>query len=68
MGLNESLFQISGQFLLMDPIPPISKVFSLVLQYEKQREVGDAIHPSTQVAFAVKNVNGSNNSHEKPKP
>lgn len=35
MGLDESYSQTRGQILLMDPIPNINKVFSLVLQ-EKQ--------------------------------
>ena len=39
MGLNETYTAIRGQILLMDPIPPLSKVFSLVLQDEKQRKV-----------------------------
>ena len=53
MGLNESYTQIRGQILLMDPIPPINKVFSLVLQEEQQREVSSSSAP-TQVAFAIK--------------
>ena len=32
--------QCGGQILLMDPIPSLSKVFSLLLQDEKQRKVG----------------------------
>ena len=39
MGLNETYTTIRGQILLMDPIPPLSKVFSLLLQDEKQRKV-----------------------------
>ena len=30
MGLNEIFSQVRGQILLMDPIPPINKVFALV--------------------------------------
>jgi hypothetical protein len=39
MGLNESFSRIRGQILLIDPMPSINKVFSLVLQEERQREV-----------------------------
>jgi hypothetical protein len=39
MGLNESFSQVRGQILLMDPLPSINKVFSLVIQEERQREV-----------------------------
>lgn len=37
MRLNESLDQVRGQILLMEPLPPINKVFSLVQNDEKQR-------------------------------
>ena len=40
MGLNEIDAAIKGKILLMDPVPPLSKVFSLLLQDEKQRKVG----------------------------
>ena len=35
MGLNDTYVAVQGQILLMDPIPPLSKVFSLILQDEK---------------------------------
>ena len=40
MGLNETYAVVKGQILLMEPMPPLSKVFSLLLQDEKQRKVG----------------------------
>ncbi|XP_075499381.1 uncharacterized protein LOC142537771 [Primulina tabacum] len=39
MGLNESYTQIRAQILMMDPIPVISKIFSLVVQEERQRSI-----------------------------
>jgi hypothetical protein len=39
MGLNDSFSHIRGQILLIDPMPPINKVFSLVLQEKLQRDV-----------------------------
>jgi hypothetical protein len=39
MRLNESFAHIRGQILLMDPLPPINKVFSLVVQEESQRQI-----------------------------
>jgi hypothetical protein len=39
MGLNDSFFVISAQILLMDYLPSINKVFSLIIQEEKQREI-----------------------------
>lgn len=40
MGLNETLSQTRGQILLMDLIPPIDLVFSLILQEEHQQLIG----------------------------
>ena len=34
MGLNDSYAQTRGQILMMEPLPPLSKVFSLVIQEE----------------------------------
>jgi hypothetical protein len=39
MGLNESFASIRGQILLMEPLPSVNKVFSLVTQEEKQQEI-----------------------------
>ncbi|PNX97245.1 hypothetical protein L195_g020471, partial [Trifolium pratense] len=35
-GLNEQLDPVSAQILLMNPLPTINKIFSLVIQYERQ--------------------------------
>ena len=35
-GLNDSFSQVRGQILLMDPLPHIEKVFSLISQEERQ--------------------------------
>src|ERR1044072_7875547 len=37
MGLNDTYNQVKSQILLMSPLPPMNRVFSLVLQEEKQR-------------------------------
>ena len=42
IGLNETYAAVRGQILIMDTMPPLSKVFSLILQDEKQRKVGAA--------------------------
>lgn len=61
MGLNESFSQIRGQILLQDPIPSINKVFSLIVQEEKQREIGSSSSMGTDqsAAFAVQNSSQS---------
>ncbi|XP_041025357.1 uncharacterized protein LOC121265750 [Juglans microcarpa x Juglans regia] len=48
MGLNDSYSHIRGQILLIEPLPPINKVFSLVLQEEQQRDIGLVLVPDTQ--------------------
>lgn len=65
MGLNETYTTVKGQILLMDPIPSLGKVFSFLLQDEKQRKVGkkNTIESS---ALAVK-TNGSSKSFNKAK-
>lgn len=37
IGLNDSFAGVRAQILLMDPIAPINKVFSLIVQEEHQR-------------------------------
>jgi hypothetical protein len=50
MGLNESFAAVRGQILLMDPMPPINKVFSLIRQEERQRSIG-SLHASLSTPF-----------------
>ena len=42
MGLNESYLQIRAQILLIDPLPPINRVFSLIIHEERQRSIGSS--------------------------
>uniref|UniRef100_A0A2N9GKR9 Integrase catalytic domain-containing protein n=1 Tax=Fagus sylvatica TaxID=28930 RepID=A0A2N9GKR9_FAGSY len=50
MGLNESFAAVRGQILLMDPMPPINKVFSLIRQKERHRSIG-SLHASLSTPF-----------------
>ncbi|KAL5582411.1 hypothetical protein UlMin_014853 [Ulmus minor] len=36
MGLNDSYAQLHAQILMVEPLPPLNKVFSLVVQEERQ--------------------------------
>lgn len=45
MGLNDSYSSVRAQILLMNPIPAITKVFSLIIQEERQRIAGNSISP-----------------------
>ncbi|KAA8536893.1 hypothetical protein F0562_029371 [Nyssa sinensis] len=68
MGLHDSFSQIRGQLLLMDPLPPINKVFAIISQEEHQRKVGTNLSSSSDstntMAFAVKS-NDSKRSGDK---
>lgn len=39
VALNENFSHVSGPILLMDPLPSINKVFSFVIQEERQKEI-----------------------------
>ncbi|XP_031280100.1 uncharacterized protein LOC116138529 [Pistacia vera] len=55
MGLDDYFSQVRGQLLLMDPMPPINRVFSLIVQEEQQRRTNPSSDNSTgTMAFAVK--------------
>lgn len=61
MGLNDSFAHIRGQLLLMDPMPNMNHVFSLVLQEESQRAVYLHADPNGDAAFAVRNQHPGRN-------
>ena len=59
MGLNDSYLQVRSQILLMDPLPSINKVFSMIQQYEKQKGVGILPLPTVNsTALFSANLNG----------
>jgi hypothetical protein len=73
MGLDDSFAHIRGQILLNDPLPPINKVFSLIIQEERQKEISVAplVHETaalmTKVNVAPMHKSGKwNNRKEKP--
>ncbi|MCI65985.1 UDP-glycosyltransferase, partial [Trifolium medium] len=41
-GLNEHFSVAKSQILLMNPLPPMTKVFSLALQHERQSHFDDS--------------------------
>ena len=67
MELNESFAQVRGQLLLMDPLPPINKVFSLISQEEHQRKLGvtSGSNSANSMAFAVKSNTGQRTGYNK---
>ena len=64
MGLNDSFSHIRGQILLIDPIPSVDKVYSLLVQDERQRLVGHSNNgPFVEsTALAAKTMNFGSNS------
>lgn len=62
MGLNDSYAQIRGQILLMDPIPAVNRIFSLVIQEERQREIGNNQSMNTPMACNVQSFNNNLNN------
>ena len=71
MGLNDSFSHIRGQILLIDPIPSVEKVFSLLIQDEKQRSIGQGSNNGPFVestVLAAKGTSiGSKNKKDKGK-
>lgn len=51
-GLHDSFSTLRGNILLIGPFPPVNKVYSLVLQEEKQRELNTS-HISSSEASAL---------------
>ncbi|KAL0009540.1 hypothetical protein SO802_011042 [Lithocarpus litseifolius] len=73
MGLSDSYAQVRAQILLMDPLPPINKVYSLLIQEERRCSVGNNSSPHAESSTPVTKVSSSsgnknNNSTGKEKP
>ncbi|XP_061338193.1 uncharacterized protein LOC133285052 [Gastrolobium bilobum] len=58
MGLNDSFSSVRAQILLMDPLPSIACVFSLVLQEERQRQINITLPqpPDTPLLNSISNL------------
>ena len=54
MGLNDSYNAVRGQILLMKELPSVREVYSLIIQEEKQREIGSPVIEGVSIAAAVK--------------
>uniref|UniRef100_A0A2N9FUQ8 Reverse transcriptase Ty1/copia-type domain-containing protein n=1 Tax=Fagus sylvatica TaxID=28930 RepID=A0A2N9FUQ8_FAGSY len=71
MGLNKSYAVVRGQILLMEPLPGINKVFSLIQNHEKQKGVGILPlpngFPSVESTTLISRIdNGVNQTKDKP--
>lgn len=61
MGLNESFSHVRAQILMMKPLPPLTKAFSLVVQEERQRTIGQ-FHVSDSMVVAESTINSVTSS------
>ncbi|WVZ19287.1 hypothetical protein V8G54_006609 [Vigna mungo] len=53
-GLNEQFSHVRSQIMLLDPLPPINKVFSLIVQQERQMTTTEMTELSSDAkTFAV---------------
>ena len=72
MGLNDLYSQIRAQILMFDPLSPINKVFSLVIQEERKKGLSlytptSASSPNTAAfGVATSNYNSYKGRHDKP--
>ncbi|XP_075643351.1 uncharacterized protein LOC142614677 [Castanea sativa] len=65
MGLNDSYSQVRAQILLMDPLPSINEVYSLLIQGERECSVEKNLDPhmeSTTLVTKVSSSTGNNNN------
>ena len=62
MGLNDDFSQIRGQILLMDPIPNVNRIFSLIIQEERQRSVS-VNQSQSPLVFNIRDGNGSKSTN-----
>lgn len=59
MDLNESYAQFCSNILLMKPLPPVSEVYPMATQEERQRQVSSFLPTiSKNSAFRVNNGQG----------
>lgn len=68
MGLNDSFSNVRGQIVINEPLPSINKVFSLILQEEKQKELTSSMMPPADsiAFFSRSNENRGGNRFSTP--
>lgn len=54
MGLNDSYSNVCDQILLLGTLPPVTKVFSLIQQQERQHQMMSTILSHDSIALAIK--------------
>ena len=59
MGLNDSYAQVRAEILLMDPLPSVNKVYSLLIQEERHCIVGNNSGPHVESSTLVTELSSS---------
>ncbi|XP_062103809.1 uncharacterized protein LOC133814919 [Humulus lupulus] len=67
-GLNDSFSSVRAQILLYDPLPPLSKVFSMISQEERQRSLGHTIPFIAATAGSHTSTKPPSSRSKKPRP
>ena len=57
MGLNDSYSTVNSQILITEPLPALNKAYSLILQEEKRRQIGQADLVIEPIALYANNFN-----------
>ncbi|MDV3193992.1 MAG: hypothetical protein Q8835_02980, partial [Sweet potato little leaf phytoplasma] len=68
MGLNESYAALRTQILLITPMPAMNKVFSLVIQEERQRSAGSVPASVESITLAAVSDNSKKIAQDRPNP
>ncbi|KAL4597734.1 hypothetical protein ACB092_11G010400 [Castanea dentata] len=63
VGLNDSYAQVRAQILLMDPLPSINELYSLLIQEERQCSVGNNFDLYVESTTLVTKVSSSSDNH-----
>ncbi|KAF1867112.1 hypothetical protein Lal_00049540 [Lupinus albus] len=63
-ALNDQFHTVRSQILLMEPLPPINKAFSLVLQQERQEEGMSSTEAKWAINSLSSNLNWRNSSNK----
>ncbi|KAF5475696.1 hypothetical protein F2P56_007472 [Juglans regia] len=54
MGLSDSYSHTRDQIMLLDPLPPLNRVFSMIQQQERQHQIISTPNPSDSIAMQAK--------------
>ena len=69
MGLNESYSHVRAQILMIGSLPSINKVFSLVIQEERQRNLSSfSLNQHSSAAYGVSLSSYNSYKGKKDKP